>query len=500
MENYRDKRNFIDSSSIRSSFPNFLDDSGQLAIDRNGFNVNQTIDYINRDWMNYIPDSLRISELSIPGTHGSMALYGGVAGGLGDIAINQTMNLTAQLDSGIRYFDIRCRHYFNNFSIHHGQIYQHAYFGPDVLDHMINFLHENPSETILMRVKEEYNPAGNTRTFGQTFESFWSPNQHVFWNPTSSNPTLGEVRGRIILLQNFSAYRSFGISWGALNVQDEYEILGENRLYLKWEKVRNHFFHAMQNRNQIHVNHLSGTGGFNLPRPWFVASGFINRRNDSLPKRAYGEYTSIFPAWPWRDNPRYITGTYPNPIFYGGTNVLSTRRIRDGRFTHTGIVAADFPGEGLIAGTIALNFPGTLSGDFQIVTALNNSSVLELHGPTNIQDRNVTPWSNNYGDHQRWNFRYIPSKNAYIIESVSNPGLVLAWNVPNPDRKVFATPFVRALDEHYWISEKFGHWYVFRNKKDPNMVLTAFSSSNGANLYMSPNYGRSSQMFSIRFI
>ncbi|MGE6594289.1 hypothetical protein ACQKFU_33550 [Bacillus mycoides] len=39
-------------------------------------------------------------------------------------------------------------------------------------------------------------------------------------------------------------------------------------------------------------------------------------------------------------------------------NVLATRRIRDRRVTHTGIVVADFPGRGLIEGTIELNFTG----------------------------------------------------------------------------------------------------------------------------------------------
>ncbi|MGE6594288.1 phosphatidylinositol-specific phospholipase C domain-containing protein [Bacillus mycoides] len=160
-------------SIVPTAHSNYVDRNRILTMDRSGFNVNRTVNYTNSLWMRHIPNSRRISELSIPGTHGSMALYGGVVGTIGDIAINQTMNLETQLNSGIRFIDIRCRHYHNNFAIHHGQIYQHAFFGSHVLEPVIRFLRRNPSETILMYIQEEYNPRGNTRTFAETFESFY---------------------------------------------------------------------------------------------------------------------------------------------------------------------------------------------------------------------------------------------------------------------------------------------------------------------------------------
>lgn len=112
MGTHSNRESFIDSPAIRSAYPNYVDINGRLTIDRSGFNVNQSVQYTNKNWMNYIDNSRTISELSIPGTHGSMALYGSV---LGDILINQTMNLDIQLNSGIRYIDIRCRHYYNTF-------------------------------------------------------------------------------------------------------------------------------------------------------------------------------------------------------------------------------------------------------------------------------------------------------------------------------------------------------------------------------------------------
>ena len=56
----------------------------------------------NPNWMSVLPDSVRLSELSLPGTHETMSLFGT------DSVKNQTMTLPLQLESGIRVLDIRC--------------------------------------------------------------------------------------------------------------------------------------------------------------------------------------------------------------------------------------------------------------------------------------------------------------------------------------------------------------------------------------------------------
>ncbi|MEB4814617.1 phosphatidylinositol-specific phospholipase C domain-containing protein [Bacillus thuringiensis] len=447
---------------VPTAHSNYVDRNGILTMDRSGFNVNRTVDYTNTNWMGRIPDSRRISELSIPGTHGSMALHGGVAGTIGDIAINQTMNLETQLNSGIRYIDIRCRHHHNNLAIHHGQIFQHAFFGSHVLEPVISFLRRNPRETILMRVKEEYNPTGNTRTFSETFESFWSPNQRYFWTPTSSNPTLGEVRGRIIVLQDFpSWHRIFGIHWGQLNIQDRWHVAGNLDIYNKWIAVKNHFSNAMNNRNRISVNHLSGTGGAGAPRPWFLASGYSVRSN----------YSFLFSPIPWFPLNQFPDFPRPSatsgPVFFGGMNVLATRRIRDRRFTHTGIVAADFPGRGLIDSTIALNFPEDFRGNFKIITMLNNTSLVDMRlGSSNI----VHVWDDVNQRNAQWDFVFDQQRNAYLIRNLFDSRLVLSMDAPRMNH-VFAYP-VNGDDSQFWILEPNQGGYIFRSLRDRNLVLT----------------------------
>ncbi|HHP1053983.1 phosphatidylinositol-specific phospholipase C [Bacillus cereus group sp. BfR-BA-01354] len=479
--------NQIRESIVPNAHSNYVDRNGILTMDRSGFNVNRTVDYTNINWMANIPDSRRIGELSIPGTHGSMALHGGVAGTIGDIAINQTMNLETQLNSGIRYIDIRCRHYHNNFAIHHGQIYQHAFFSSHVLDPVIRFLRQNSSETILMRIKEEYNPTGNTRTFSETFESFWTLNQRYFWNPSSNNPSLGEVRGRIIVLQDFPGFnRNFGIGWGQLAIQDRWEVAGLNDIYNKWISVKNHFFNAMNNRNRIHINHLSGTGGFGEPRPWFLASGYNSRSNNSLLR-----FASSGPANGWPDFPR--NRPTAGPVFFGGMNVLAAKRILDHRFTHTGIIATDFPGRGLIEGTIALNFPDIFMGTHQIVSLFAGDHVFDL----NAGNSRIILYNNHFGHNQRWRFVYNFNMQAYQIFSVSNPNLVLTTDTPVIRDNVRAAQNANR-PEQFWIVER-GNWggRKLRSWAHPHFVL-ASTGGNGKNIVIITDGGARTEEFTIR--
>ncbi|MBY7110669.1 phosphatidylinositol-specific phospholipase C domain-containing protein [Bacillus sp. 17RED48] len=453
-------------------------------MDRSGFNVNQTVDNTKTDWMANIPNSRRISELSIPGTHGSMARYGFLGG---HISINQTMNLTIQLESGIRYIDIRCRHYNNNFYIHHGIDYQNANFTIGVLLPVSRFLIQNPSETIVMRIKEEYNPSGNTRTFSETFESLRATFQQYFWNPTSNNPTLGEVRGRIILLQNFNSHRQFGIGWGQLAIQDQWQV-SMNQMYSKWTAVRNHFFNAMNNRNRIHINHLSGNGGFSGPRPWFIASGYRSRNNNSLLDVASSR--PVLSGWADFPRDRPTIG----PVYWGGMNVLAARRILDRRFTHTGIVAADFPGRGLINGTIALNFPEDVRGNFKIVTSLNNRSLVDM----NLSGNSIVHlWDDVNQRNAQWEFIYSQQRNAYIIRNLSNRNLVLSMDYPHTNQ-VFAYTF-HADDAQFWILEPNQGGYIFRSLRNRNLVLDVSGGNpnppNGTRIIVFPFSNGNNQRF-----
>jgi 1-phosphatidylinositol phosphodiesterase len=144
-------------------------------------------------------DTASLDALTIPGTHDTMALYEPAAG----TAQAQTIDLADQYAAGIRYVDIRCVDVDDSFGIYHGPEYEKASFD-DVIDTTLQFLDDHPTETIVMSVKQEADNNGATQSFEATFDGYVAkqPNR---WYTNDFVPTLGDVRGNIVLLRRFDA-------------------------------------------------------------------------------------------------------------------------------------------------------------------------------------------------------------------------------------------------------------------------------------------------------
>lgn len=173
-----------------------------------------------------IPDDRPLSEVTMPGTHNTMALYGGV------YAECQTWNLASQLRAGIRFLDIRLRYINGNLTLHHGVSYQRGHFG-HVLEALVDFLHEYPTETVLMRVKEEFSESNNIYSAVVDYihrYAYWD----LLWH-SRLVPTLGEARGKLIVLQNFNG-PDLGMRYDSLDIADDWKVwetfFGVNFLFL----------------------------------------------------------------------------------------------------------------------------------------------------------------------------------------------------------------------------------------------------------------------------
>lgn len=325
-----------------------------LANNNQGYAYESSIGYSNPNWMSRISGSKKISELSIPGTHGSTALHGKTFFDE-DWVRNQRMTITIQLNSGIRYLDIRARRTGNSFAMHHGEVYQKKMFG-DILNEVTAFLRQNSGETVLMRLKEEHTAESGSKSFEEIMTRYWNDYNQYFWKPSDSsqktNPTLEEVRGKIVLLQNFNTNGgsgNFGIPYTSLHIQDQDSVDDTpDSMYSKWTAVGNHLKAAdASNRQNIYLNHLSGNGGFSGAKPWFVSSGKRGRDTDD----GMEMITEHRDPDKWPQFPR----GYYGQIFYGGMNIMSTQYIQQWPIHHTGILAVDFPGKGLIDLVIKLN-------------------------------------------------------------------------------------------------------------------------------------------------
>ncbi|KAG8299047.1 hypothetical protein J6590_003016 [Homalodisca vitripennis] len=297
------------------------------------------------NWMSNIQNHVRLSELAIPGTHDSSTFkgYGG------DSATTQVLSFDQQLNYGIRFFDIRVRHYANAFALHHAFVYLHVNFD-DFLDSVSNFLRSNPSETVLFRLKEEYDSEGNSRSIAETLQWYLYKHQGTYLKTNNRDINLGSARGKFIILSDNYQFDSFGLQYGQSNIQDNYNLGTNWDLYSKWESVKNQLENAKNgDPNTFYINYLSGSGG---SFPYFVASGHSSP-GTSAPRLATGMTT---PGWSSSspDFPRIDCFIGICTIAFEGTNTLTYDKIREynenrgGSRRTVGIIVADFPGDSLI--------------------------------------------------------------------------------------------------------------------------------------------------------
>ncbi|HBA8915463.1 TPA: phosphatidylinositol-specific phospholipase C [Escherichia coli] len=308
---------------------------------------NESIRY--NDWQKSLADDLSIESISIPGTHNSGSLYGG------DIIKTQSKSIDSQLQSGIRFLDIRLRHIDNVIVIHHDFVYQHLGFG-DVLSQIEKFLVENPSEFVLVRVKEDYDPTNNNRTFEDTFHEYMESYSKIIYKPSSEYlfPKIKDVRGRIVFLDQLPrswVYGAFGIKYPQMfNIQDEYSLKSNWDLYRKWERIKEYLEYAQKGETRI-INYLSGSGG---SFPYFIASGHSSPGMGD-PRLLTGATT---PGW-W-----YLYPEFPRvscfigicSIAFEGTNIMTRNWIQTNKPKYVGIVVGDFMGPSLIKEIIDTNF------------------------------------------------------------------------------------------------------------------------------------------------
>ncbi len=208
-----------------------------------------------QDWMAGLGDSTALQRMTIPGTHDSGATRGGL------YVACQNTSIAQQLDSGIRFLDIRCRVTGGSFAIHHGSFFQDLMFG-DVLAACANFLAAHPAETVLMRVKQEYSGESDA-TFRAVFDDYLD---HRGWRPlfriADALPTLGQARGKVVLLADNGGLP--GLRYGDGNVfdiQDDWNA----EPFAKRGKIEDHFRKAVQQPGKLFVNYVS-TSAYMPPR------------------------------------------------------------------------------------------------------------------------------------------------------------------------------------------------------------------------------------------
>ncbi|XP_075995593.1 1-phosphatidylinositol phosphodiesterase, partial [Genypterus blacodes] len=262
------------------------------AIQRPDYDDTSNPEFLNPYWMSGIHDDRLLSEVTMPGSHNAMALFGGV------YAECQSWSLLSQLRAGIRFLDVRVRHVKGNLTIHHGVSYQRAHFG-HVLEGVAHFLQEYPSETVLMRIKEELS---ETNDIYSAVVSYIHRYAHwdLLWH-SRLMPTMGEARGKLVVLQDFHG-PDLGMRYGSLDIADHWKVPTLLHVREKWESVRKHLGAAPTgSESTMFLTFSSGAGLFAYPKTVALS---INEKlyhylmAQSGQKQRYGIITMDFPAAP----------------------------------------------------------------------------------------------------------------------------------------------------------------------------------------------------------
>ena len=170
-------------------------------------------------WMSHVDDDKYLDELSIPGTHdsGTCSVDNDTEPQSSQVKCQQDY-IPTQLLEGIRYFDIRLGK-GDNPGICHGDFYLFKKDGDylhlsDVIGYFKTFLSENPREALIM-LASRGNDEATDDSVTTAFAKVMGDNPDLFY--TSSHvPTLGEVRGKIVLLRRFrlAGNSVSGHTWG----------------------------------------------------------------------------------------------------------------------------------------------------------------------------------------------------------------------------------------------------------------------------------------------
>lgn len=237
----------------------------------------------NANWMRFIDGETLLSSLTIPGTHDTGTWK------LGGFYKCQSIDLNSQLQAGIRFLDIRLKPSGKNDALqvwHGGDGNAKLEFTTDIVATCQAFLYGNPSETIIMSIKDESKTYMREEAFHNRLWADMASYGGLFYTEDRI-PELAEVRGKIVFFRRnwapLSPYpigiNAYGKSWPdnsttrwtnsaniSFTVQDEYKTYSRVALSRKFERYVKPVLEEAGNdpisNGRLYINFTSGTGDF----------------------------------------------------------------------------------------------------------------------------------------------------------------------------------------------------------------------------------------------
>ena len=242
------------------------------------------------NWMSGISDESLLSGITIPGTHDSATE---------NIVFPysfscQNTSVGRQLTDGYRFFDLRCRVRESDGAkkvvLYHGSADCHvekslnseALSLSEVCRECYDFLSQNPSECVILMLTERDSAEDDIDTFKNTLYGEINENS-CYWYTDNRIPTIGEARGKIVLLLrneidgfsegiviSFSGEDMEYCDRGAVSCEGRFLYQDESSLSVskKWEAFCKMLEENEPDDESLCLNYLSCSSGFlGLPSP-----------------------------------------------------------------------------------------------------------------------------------------------------------------------------------------------------------------------------------------
>ena len=223
------------------------------------------------NWMSNLEDNVSLRNINMPGSHDTMALYS-----IADLAGQcQSLSLHDQLNLGVRFLDIRLKEDHDKLKAVHGFIDQKVSF-ETITKTIEQFVEKNPSEFIIMSVKEEADPSNSEISFENSLKTYLKSD--IYLTDTELPSKLGDVRGKVMLLSRYEnstigvpAYEGWkdSVSFTLPNdiyVQDTYQITSAEQKQNEIVKCFDEAGHALK------INFLSAYRTDTFPPSYAVSA------------------------------------------------------------------------------------------------------------------------------------------------------------------------------------------------------------------------------------
>ena len=148
----------------------------------------------NAGWMAVLPDTVKVCRVSIPGTHDSGTA--GVRFPMKHYARTQTMDLSEQWDSGIRFFDLRPKLEGDKLKIYHGPANCHLEFEQALLIFKQK-LEKNPKEFCIVMINMA---GGGQKAADMMMELICRTFPNDILSDFKPGMTVADTRGKILFI------------------------------------------------------------------------------------------------------------------------------------------------------------------------------------------------------------------------------------------------------------------------------------------------------------